>query len=185
MTFRPIEQADSNIERLIREQRAQLHGYVLAQVGNSSDAEDLVQQVCVILWKKRDQFDPKTNFLAWARKIARFEALNLWRKEKRRRTEPLMDEHLGQIVHERSEERELEFIRHRRALQACIQQLPKRQREVIESHYFNGESVAKIADATGMKPNAISQLLFRARTSLIACVQTRSAGVQFDEEFSQ
>lgn len=182
MPLRPIEQSDSNIERLIREHRAQLHGYVLGQLANSSDAEDLLQQVCVILWKKRDQFDPSSNFLAWARKIARFEAMNLWRKEKRRRTEPLLDEHLGQIVHERSEERELEFIRHRRALQACIQQLPKRQREVIEAHYFEGESVAKISDATGMKPNAISQLLFRARTSLIACVQTRSAGTQLEDE---
>ncbi|MDA7672942.1 sigma-70 family RNA polymerase sigma factor [Verrucomicrobiales bacterium] len=172
----PINETNPTIDRLIDEHRSQLYGFVLSLVANNSDAEDLLQQVCLILWDKRDQFEPGSNFLAWARKIARFEALNHWRKEKNRPQQPLLDEHLLQVIHERSEERELEFARHRRALQLCIAQLSERHREVIEAHYFEEKSIPKIAETLGLKANAVSQLLFRARSGLTACVQSRTLG---------
>lgn len=179
----PINEPDPEFELLIGQHRAQMHGFVLSLVGNNSDAEDLLQQVCVILWEKRDQFEPGTNFLAWARKVARYRALNHWRKEKNRPQESLLlDEHLMQVTCERTEEREKEFARHRRALQACLERLTDRQREVVEAHYFDGKSIPQIATASGLKANAISQLLFRARAGLITCVQTHSIGVQMDEE---
>lgn len=178
MLSHSINDIDPEFERLIRENRAQLHGFILSLVANTSDAEDLLQQVCVLLWEKRSQFELGTNFMAWARKIARYQFLNQWRKEKRRPKESeLLDDHLTQIVFERTEERELEFLRHRRALQTCLQQLPHRQRSIIESHYLEGKTIAEIASALGMKPNAISQLLFRARSGLIRCVQTLSLGI--------
>lgn len=178
-----INESDPEFERLIGEHRAQLHGFVLSLVANTSDAEDLLQQVCLILWKKRDQFELGTNFLAWARKIARYQALNHWRKESNRPPEShLLDEHLTQIVVERSEERELEFARHRRALQTCLERLPDRQRDVVKAHYFEGKSIPEIAETLGMKANGVRQLLFRARRGLIACVQTQSLGTTRGEE---
>ena len=184
MLPQPISDSDPEFERLIGEHRAQLHGFVLSLVSNNSDAEDLLQQVCVTLWEKRSQFQLGTNFLAWARKIARYQALNLWRKQKRRPQESeLLDEHLSQIVVERSQERELEFVRHRRALQSCMERLPDRQREVVSAHYFDGKAIPEIADEFGLKANAVSQLLFRARAGLISCVQTRSLGSTPDEDW--
>ena len=178
----PLSQScpDTDFERLIRENRAQLHGFVLSLVANNSDAEDLLQQICLILWEKRQQFEPDSNFLAWARKICRYQALNHWRKEKARPAEQQFDERLVNMIHERSEEREREFIRHRRALQNCLTKLHDRHREVIESFYFDEKSVTEIAEQNGMKPNAVSQLLFRARARLIACVQSQSAGLGED-----
>lgn len=182
MHCRPINENDPEFERLIAAHRVQLYGFVLAMVGNSHDAEDLLQQVCVMLWEKRDQFELGTNFLAWARRIARYRVLNHWRKESKRPEElQLLDEDLAQAVYKRSEEREREFARHRLALQACLEKLPERQRKVVNSHYFEGRSIAQIAQSTGYKSNAISQLLFRARAGLIACVQASFPSV-WDEE---
>ncbi|MDF1812882.1 MAG: sigma-70 family RNA polymerase sigma factor [Verrucomicrobiales bacterium] len=179
----PIKETDPSIELLIDQHREQLYGFVLSLVANNSDAEDLLQQVCLILWEKKDTFEPGANFLAWARKIARYQALNHWRKEQNRPQETLLDEHLIQVVHERTGERELEFARHRRALQFCIKQLPDRQRQVVEAHYFEEKSIPEIAELFSIKPNAVSQLLFRARAGLIACVKSRSKGIT-DEDLT-
>jgi len=168
---------DSEFEGLIHRHRTQLFGYALTLLGNRSDAEDVVQQVSVILWEKRDQYVAGTNFMAWARTITRFQAANLRRKEAIRRHEPLLDEQLEAAVAERMEEREREFLRLRRGLQLCLQNLPDRQRNVVEGRYFQEKSVQTLADELGLKPNAISQILFRARASLIACVQTQSRGL--------
>lgn len=180
MSFLSHKSPNPEFESLIREHRAQLHGFVLSLVPNNSDAEDLLQQVCVILWEKRDEFEIGTNFLAWARKVARYQALNHWRKERAKPPEQEFSDHLLDVIQERSEEREREFLRHRRALQVCLAKLPPRHRKVVESHYFDGDTITEIAKQNHMKANAVSQLLFRARAALIACVQTQSAGL-FDD----
>ena len=173
-----INENDLEFERLITDHRAQLHGFVLSLVSNKSDAEDLLQQVCLTLWQKRGQFEQGTNFLAWARKVARYHLLNHWRKSKNRKTEPLLDEDLIEAVSERTAERELEFNEHRKTHQYCLEKLPERQREAVQSHYFDEISIPKIASNLGIKENAVSQLLFRARTSLINCAQTYAKKIQ-------
>ena len=165
---------DQEFETLLNENRHRLHGFALAMVGNRWDADDLLQSTYVVLWEKRQQFEHGTNFLAWARKILRFHVLNHWRREKIRQHQPLLDDHLEAAVTERMEERELEFTRHRKALQHCLQSLPDRQRQAISAHYFEEKSIPEVSEKIGLKPNALSQLLFRARTSLMACMQTHS-----------
>lgn len=175
MSLQPIEQPDPEFERLIEINRAQLHGFVLSLVPNTNDAEDLLQHACLTFWEKRDQFERDTNFLAWARKIIRYQVLNYRRKEQNRPPHSqLVDEQLADMIEERTEEREREFLRHRRALQSCIEELADRQRVVIEARYFDGKSLSQIAAETSMKTNAVSQLLFRARNRLIQCVQSKS-----------
>ncbi len=168
---------DSEFEELIQRHRSQLFGYALALLGIRSDADDVVQQTTLILWEKRSCYTPGTNFLAWARTIARFQAANHRRKEAIRRHEPLIDDQLEAAVHERAEEREREFSRLRKGLQFCIRQLPDRQKRAVEGRYFQGKTIPALAQEMGLKPNAVSQLLFRARASLIACVQTQSQGL--------
>ncbi len=168
-----IEHREPQFERLIEQHRAQLHGFLLSLVGNLADSEDLLQQVCLILWQKREQFEAGSNFLAWARQIARFQVLNHWRKSSNQRCEPLLDEHMVETVYEVNESREQEFAEYQGLLSACIEQLPSRQRGAVHSHYMLGHSIPQIATEFGIKENAASQLLFRARSSLITCVQSK------------
>lgn len=54
-------------------------------IGDSSLAEDAVQEAAIIALEKLDQFTPGTNFKAWAGRIVRNVALNRARSERRRR----------------------------------------------------------------------------------------------------
>jgi RNA polymerase sigma-70 factor (ECF subfamily) len=53
-----------------------LRGYLLCLVPRWADAEEIFQRCTVLLWEKFDQFEPGTDFEAWACNIARAQVRN-------------------------------------------------------------------------------------------------------------
>ena len=58
-------------------------GYISSLVPNRTDAEDISQEVCLVLWQKFDDFVGGTDFAAWAYRIAFLKVLNHRRKQPR------------------------------------------------------------------------------------------------------
>jgi RNA polymerase sigma-70 factor, ECF subfamily len=54
-------------------------------VGDTSEAEDVVQEAAMVAYRKLDQFQPGTSFRAWSGTIVRNVALNTLRSTRRRR----------------------------------------------------------------------------------------------------
>ena len=52
-----------------------LYLYVMTLLPASVDAEDVLQETNLVLWRKFDQYLPGTNFFAWACQITRYEVL--------------------------------------------------------------------------------------------------------------
>jgi RNA polymerase sigma-70 factor (ECF subfamily) len=78
MSLHGSESKDQFVE-LITQHRGAMFGYILALVHNNADAEDLLQQTCLVLWRKFDQYDSAGNFVHWANKIAQYEVQNFFR----------------------------------------------------------------------------------------------------------
>jgi RNA polymerase sigma-70 factor len=178
---------DSNDEfdSLLRSGQVPVLGYLVRLTGQLADARDLLQVTNVTAWQKRADFETGTNFVAWMRAIALNHYRNETRKAVNRRTVPLLDRDLEQMVEHRHEERELEDARKRRLLSVCLKKLPERQADAITAFYLEGQSLETIAASTGHKPNAIGQLLHRARQNLIQCVREESHGELDSELFSE
>ena len=160
-------------ELLLSSHQGRLYGFIRALVGTGSEVDDILQNTNRVLWKEADNFERGTNFHAWAFRIARNQILQ-HRDRKRREgaTVPFSDELLETLA-VRSEEKESSIERRQRFLKTCLEKLPERQREVVERRYFDRESVQGIAADIGIKPNAVSQLLFRSRESLLRCIETQ------------
>lgn len=58
------------LEELLAEHRHRLYRYIYNLVANGSDAEDICQRACLVMWTKFASFDPSRNFLPWAFGIA-------------------------------------------------------------------------------------------------------------------
>jgi RNA polymerase sigma-70 factor (ECF subfamily) len=58
--------------RIVASHEARLRCYVLSLVPRWADADEIMQEVNVVLWQKFEQFQPDSNFFAWACQIARF-----------------------------------------------------------------------------------------------------------------
>lgn len=155
--------------RLVSRHDRQLATYVFALVGNSADADDVLQEAKVTLWKQFDKFEPGTNFLAWARKVVMNQVLNYRRGEKRRPTTPADQEFIEAVAEEidrRAEELDLRSA----ALKNCLAKLPEIDRNIIVWRYQDECGVAEIAAKTRRSTEAVYQVLSRIRQKLGECV---------------
>jgi RNA polymerase sigma-70 factor (ECF subfamily) len=150
-----------------------LLAYIRTLVANPDVAKDVLQQTNLVLLKKAKEFQAGTNFSAWARRVAYFEVLTQRRTMGRERV--LFDEELLGKMASTAELRSDYFENRREALRECMRRLPEKLRAILAERYVDQETVAKIARERGATANAVSQQLFRAKTSLMKCVSQRLA----------
>lgn len=153
---------------LMAEYQPRLSAYIRSLVGEEHASKDILQETNVMLLRKSRDFELGTNFLAWAFRVAHFEVLK-WRRGQGRERLHFDDALVAALAHT-AEESTLDYDDRLKALETCLSQLPERQREVIERRYLRAESVTDISADLGFKANAASQLLFRARASLLKCM---------------
>ena len=59
-----------------------LAAFVHTLVPAWQDAEEIIQDTLMVLWRKFDEFDPSTSFFSWAARVAQYEVLNYRRKNR-------------------------------------------------------------------------------------------------------
>ncbi|MEM1062637.1 MAG: sigma factor, partial [Planctomycetota bacterium] len=74
-----------------------LHAYVRSLILNRSDSDDVLQDVCVVLWTKFDEFEFGTSFRKWALAVAYQRARAYWRDCKRYRGFALTEQVLAKF----------------------------------------------------------------------------------------
>ncbi|MCA9240518.1 MAG: sigma-70 family RNA polymerase sigma factor [Planctomycetales bacterium] len=155
--------------RLFAQTQRPLHAYILALVYDPNVAADLLQETNILLWKKFDQFERGTQFLAWAREIARRTVLH-YRRTSARSIATLEPHLLEDLAVRFSNLAEAENNR-LEVLSNCLQKLRESDRDLITSRYQPGVSVAGMAEKLGRPVNSVSQSLSRIRRSLSECLR--------------
>lgn len=168
------EQHRIHVQQLFVKHQGVLKGYVLGLVPEFASAEDVLQEVFLTVTAKAGQFEEGTNFVAWARSIARFKILEHWRA---RRGEPqaLSNEMLESLAASAPEvEPELQIERER-ALKGCLAQLSPTVRELVELRYAQEHKPGEMARIKNWTPEAVYVALSRARAALRACLEKQLA----------
>lgn len=160
------------IELLTGAQSA-VFGYIMSLCHDFAKAQDILQETNVTLWRKAEDFEPGTNFTAWACRTAYFHVLNHRRKASREQL--VFDEDVLDYLAERQEQRTTGSHDRIAALRGCLEKLPEKQRELVDRRYRPGASVQGIAEADGKTEGAISQALYRIRATLQKCVEKQIA----------
>ena len=181
MSKQPSEQAtraapDAEFVQLFTRYQRRIYLFILGQVSNPVDAEEILQEANVVMLRKSDQFEIGTNFFAWACSVARFEILKYRDRFKRDRLH-FSNEFL-QLVEGETVKREAMSELRREALARCINKLSQPDRELIQLRYKpgnNGQSVAKTLDRPA---NSVYQSLSRIRKALMECITRRLASVE-------
>jgi len=149
-----------------------LYGLIMTLVRRAADADDVLQETNLVLWRKAAEYDSAREFLPWAMQIARIQARSHLSKRQRL---PLADSDLldriaaaAVAAQGRAEERRL-------ALEGCLQKLPEKHRLLVASRYEPGASVNAIAAARATQPKAVSEMLRRIRRTLLDCIERKLA----------
>ncbi len=146
-----------------------LYLYAITLLPDSVDAEDVLQEANLVLWRKFDQYQLGTNFFAWACRIIRYEVLKY--RAKRSRAAVLFDpdvlDRLADVAVAEIEHLD-EF--HRRTLLDCMAELSPADRELMRQRYAEAMAVQAMAAAMSRSPNAVSKSLGRIRRLLLDCI---------------
>lgn len=159
--------------QLLVSHQASLNAFVLALMPGHPDADDVVQEVNALVWKKRGEFVIGTNFKEWVFSVARFKVMAVWRDQKRKKVWAMPDETLTKLMEDAMDLREDDMDLRQEALRECIQQLPVKERGLILSRYMQGNSLKELADTVGRKAENLKGTLHRIRLHLRACVLSK------------
>jgi RNA polymerase sigma-70 factor (ECF subfamily) len=164
-----LSEKTMRVQQLFVKHQLGLRAFILSLEPNFTDAEDLLQEVFLVVTRKANEFQEGTNFFAWGCAIARYKLLELLRR--RAKSQALSEEVIEALC---SVESEPEFDDSRLAiLQNCLEQLAPKARQMMYLRYYGEHSPAEIARLVSWTPNAVRVALSRARTVLQECLERR------------
>lgn len=161
-----------DFEQLITSHQHPLYVFIRSMVFNLADARDILQDVSIILIRKKDAFAPGTNFKAWAFTIARYECLSYLRRYKQSKLTTLdtgMLESLADVAEEDSDEMN-DWLT---ALRQCVRGLPEEGRQMIQARYHDRTPLETSAAQQQTSTPAYKQKLYRVRNGLRKCILER------------
>lgn len=176
MTSDHDDRAESGAEGLDHEEFARLfsrharrlYAFIMTLVFSHQDAEEVFQNTSVVLWDKFHDFRPGSNFFAWASRIAYFEALNLFKQQRR---SPLLSEQAMESLASEATALSDQSTARIEALSECLARLAAADREMIQDRYFYQRAPKQIAELRSRSLDSIYRALSRIHNLLLNCVE--------------
>jgi RNA polymerase sigma-70 factor, ECF subfamily len=157
--------------QLVERHQHAVIGTVAKMLGNSSDSEDIAQQVFLRVWRHAKRYRPEAKFTTYLFTITRNLVFNESRRRSRKKevSADAREENSHQLIAahpDRQPDAELLQAELQAAVDAAIASLPEAQRMAVVLRRYEQLSYEEIAAVLDLSVSAIKSLLFRARTSL-------------------
>lgn len=158
------------IARLFAQHDRWLFAYLVSLLGSSAAAEEVFQEVCVVLWREHDTFQLGTDFVKWVSVIAHHQ-VQRYRRE-RHRIGPQLSDTVVEMLSRDAVER-VDLLESRRdALRGCLQKLSPSDRHLVEQCYGDSRQSFKMAaEQLGRPVNTVYKALNRIRHALYQCIE--------------
>ncbi|MFT6827636.1 MAG: RNA polymerase sigma-70 factor (family 1) [Roseivirga sp.] len=142
-----------------------LYRFAFNIVKDEELAKDVVQECMIKVWEKRDEVKLIHNLEAWCMQVTRNKALDKLRSKHIKRTD------LFEVELDTRKEKDTPVVLAERneimsRIQELIDNLPNRQREVMQLRDIEGYSYKEIAEMLVIDINLVKTNLFRARRKL-------------------
>ena len=161
------------VVRLMTRCYALLRAYVSAIVRDMDLAEDVIQEVSVVVIRKAARETTAQDFARWARGVARLQALKMLR-DRRRQSRAMGPAVIDSMEGAWSRWEQAEAMGDRRkALRHCLARLPARARELLKLRYESTLSGMDIARRLGRRVEGVYVSLSRLHKTLSKCVRAR------------
>lgn len=159
--------------RLVLEQEPLLVGYARAIVGSRDVAEDIFQDLVMLVMRKHASIPNQDAVAGWTRRATRFLALKRLQRMSRERA--VMDEELVGLLERGWTELGFDsggdtYIA---ALGRCRARLPAKSQEILQLRYEADLDCQQIADRLARPLNTVYVMLTRLHRSLEECIRSR------------
>lgn len=153
-----------------------LRAFVRSCCPKAQEVDDVMQEVSIAALRKFSTLDDHSAFGPWACLIARYELLTARRRYARDRL--VLSEDIVQLLAEEGAE-ELPLRQQQlRALDQCMEKLPRERRELALAAYAKDITIREIAAELKKTEGSLYQLLARIRKTLHGCMERTIAGTE-------
>jgi RNA polymerase sigma-70 factor (ECF subfamily) len=159
--------------RLFTSHELRLRAFAMSMIANYADAEDVLQQANLVMWKRFDSFQSGTNFMSWAGRIVYLVALQHRRHQRRDRLKFGEEFFAAMVTIAVREDVAALLSEHEHALSECIHKLKAEQQEMLQAKYAENISVDQMGLMFNRSVEAIYKALNRTRRMLHDCVRSK------------
>jgi RNA polymerase sigma-70 factor (ECF subfamily) len=151
-----------NFKKVFLPYHGKLYGIAYKFLGNQADAEDVVQETYIKLWRRRGEMESLINPESYAVTLLKNSCLDILKKVKPELSEigeiniPSADSLISQI----ESKDQLIYIRN------IMAQLPDQQKQVIQLKIWDNLSNEEIEKQTGLTQGNIKMIISRARKTI-------------------
>ena len=133
--------------QLFRRYAPKVKAHLLARGAATGAADELTQEVMLIVWRKARLYDAsRGSVAAWLYTISRNSLFHTIRSERRRQADPALELSFPEAAPPPTSEQALLAAEQGRALSASLAQLPPEQREILEGAYWRGQTLQECAE---------------------------------------
>jgi RNA polymerase sigma-70 factor (ECF subfamily) len=154
-----IARADEHaLAELYRRLGGLAYGLAYRILRDDALAQDAVQEAFLGVWRGADRFiAERAKPSTWVLTLVHRRAVDLVRREERRRAEPLEPD--AESASGAAPDEAAQFAQ-REAVRAALRQLPPEQREAIELAYYGGYTQSELAERLGQPIGTIKSRMF-------------------------
>jgi len=155
---------EAALAALVDQYAGALYRVAFSVLRNPADAEDAVQETYLRVLRHRDTLDEVRDHRVWLIRIVWNIVLD---RKRRAKTRPETDDvaELARVLPSNglSAEAMAAAAQHHAQVLACVEQLPPKEREVLQLSAFDELSSVEIAAVLGITESSVRSRLFRAR----------------------
>jgi RNA polymerase sigma-70 factor, ECF subfamily len=148
-----------------------VHAYVLNMLKDPARAEEVLVDTMYEVWRAPARFRGDSLFSTWLIGVARNKALMVYRS---RRPDELHDDldDIAEITASDSPDAFAQLAAKQRTegVRACMDKLSDEHREAMHLVFYEGFSLAEVADVQSCPENTVKTRLFHARQKIKACL---------------
>jgi RNA polymerase sigma-70 factor (ECF subfamily) len=153
---------ESAFNKLVSKYQQKIYWHARRMTNNHIDADEVTQEVLIVMYKKLRNFNFDSSLYTWIYKITSTRSLNLLKKKKIKNLFSIEDSEVLQIsnqqdiVHDYDDKEKLE------KLENILGKLPIKQREVFSLRHFDELTYEEISEITGKSVGGLKANYFHA-----------------------
>lgn len=164
----PVDEVEYS--RVLESLRMDLRCYVRSLLIDKDATEDVLQEVFVLLWERREEFAEKLRPSAF--RVAWFKALAYRRDRQREHLVHFSEEGLQRVAGA-AEDIAATASERLDALRDCLGELAVKELELLDLKYLKRQPLAEFARRHGHSPNSAQKALSRVRLALRKCIESK------------
>lgn len=147
--FADPEQRDEAFTLLLRKYQQRIYWHIRRLVIDHDDADDLVQDVFIKVWRNLENFREDSQLYTWIYRIATNECMTFLNKKKQKQHVSLDDESSAYLAEGLKDSSYFDGNQAQRKLQEAVLTLPDKQRLVFNMKYFEEMKYDEISAILG------------------------------------